>query len=178
MNPTPASSSHLTLASAARLVQGPPPPLSPDLPPLASLLPILPQIDPMVRVGFWPRHPFLKPCRACHRRQEETHLPCPLTPQARPHSHTRTSCPDLSSHTCGSLLVWGPLPGTAPRGSPWKAQVLPLPGSPLSRHSLVEPSRLCHLDEGSPCPSAEHVPSLGPFSRLPFPLRPPPSPPG
>lgn len=63
-----------------------PPPHSPSDPPYGQR-------------GFWPRHPFLKPCRACHRRQEETHLPCLLTPQARPHSHTRTSCPDLSSHT-------------------------------------------------------------------------------
>ena len=73
-----------------------------------------------------------------------------LTPHAHPHSSTCVSCPCLSSHTSGSLLRPDCLPGTLPPGSPWKAQVLPLPGSLLSLHRMVGPPRLCHLHEGSP----------------------------
>lgn len=76
-----------------------------------------------------------------------------LTSHAHPHSSTCVSCPCLSSHTSGSLLRPDCLPGTLPPGSPWKAQVLPLPGSLLSLHRVVGPPRLCHLHGGSPLPA-------------------------
>lgn len=61
-----------------------------------------------------------------------------------------SSCPGLSSHTSGSFLTLGCLPGTLSPGSPRKAQVLPPPGSLLSLYSLCGPPWLCHLDESSP----------------------------